>query len=103
MKTVQPTAEQKRWRESVRALGMGEIIHHATDRTMKIKGVGNIGHWWLVPCETAQDHQKIHTLGKMRKLYEKCAFEMVVSKYEDEHGAAPLPDGVLQAIKEFSR
>lgn len=104
MHAVQPNAEQKRWREAVRDLGMGEIIHHAIDRTMKIKGVGNIGHWWLIPCTDDAHHRNIHALGKDRKPYEKARFEQVVRRYVDlREEKPPLPDGVFEAIMGFRR
>lgn len=103
MKTVQPNAEQKRWREIVRGLGMGEIIHHATDRTRQIKGIGNIGHWWLVPCVSDQDHRDIHAMGKARKSYEKFMFNRVCRFYRVQYNQPlPLPDGVYKAIMRYS-
>lgn len=104
MHAVQPNAEQKRWREEVRQLGMGEIIHHATDRTMKVRPVGNIGHWWLVPCESEEEHRRIHGMGKSRKTYEKTRFmDVVITYIRTHHEYPPLPEGVFKAIMGFHR
>lgn len=104
MHANQPNAAQKRWREEVRLLGMGQIIHHAIDRTMKIKGVGNIGHWWLIPCTDDAHHFAIHKMGKDRKPYEKARFQEVIRRYVDLHDEKPpLPGGVYEAIMEFTR
>ena len=103
MMASQPNAAQKRWREEVRELGLGQIIHHCTDRTMKIKGVGNIGHWFIVPCRDDAHHREIHSMGKDRKPYEKKRFAMVCDVYALNHGPAPLPEGVYEAIMEFTK
>lgn len=58
MNFEQPNAVQKAWRELVRANGCilsryphGITIHHVLGRTAKIKGIGNIGHAWILPLE----------------------------------------------------
>lgn len=62
--TVQPNAEQRRWRELVRKEGsvltrLGSCeIHHPIGRTAKIKGVGNIGHWFILAL-TPDEHRWI--------------------------------------------
>lgn len=81
---------------------MGEIIHHATDRTRKIKGIGNIGHWWLVPVHTDEMHSAVHSMGADRKRYEKAKFSIVCETYKDKFGKLPLPEGVYEAIMEFT-
>ena len=55
VKNNPPTAEQKRWREKVRAIGciacgerMGTEIHHCAGRTAKHNKIA-IGHWWILP------------------------------------------------------
>jgi len=63
-KTPQPNAEQKRWRELVRKEGSaltGERpcqIHHPIGRSAKVKGVGNIGHWYVLAL-TVDQHRLI--------------------------------------------
>ena len=85
-------------------LGMGTIIHHCTDRTMKIKFIGNIGHWWLAPCHTEEEHESIHSAGHDRKPIEKIRFSKVCDEYRKIYGCEPpLPDGVFSAIMEFTR
>ncbi len=104
MKTSQGNAVQQRWLSTCHELGMGHIVHHATDRTMKIKGVGNIGHWWLIPCFSEMDHRAIHAMGHARKPYEKKMFVRVVERYRTMNGLEnPLPPGVFDAIMEFHR
>lgn len=56
MKFEQPNAEDKRWREAVGDWGVSILskyrpiqIHHVIGRTAKIKGVGNIGHKFILP------------------------------------------------------
>tara|TARA_R110000851_G_scaffold313007_1_gene474433 strand:- start:18 stop:377 length:360 start_codon:yes stop_codon:yes gene_type:complete len=50
-----PTAKQKRWLEYVAkqpciATGFNMIqVHHIWGRETKVKGVGNIGHWAILP------------------------------------------------------
>jgi len=50
-----PTAKQKRWLEWVAnqpciATGFNMIqVHHIWGRETKVKGVGNIGHWAILP------------------------------------------------------
>lgn len=103
MNPTQPNTVQKHFRENVRNLGLGQIVHHATDRTMKIKGVGNIGHWFLVPCSSDEDHRSIHAAGHDRKRAEKTRYAAMCAVYKHVHGELPLPDGVYQAIMEFRR
>ena len=104
MHPVQPNAAQTEWRERVRSLGLGLIVHHATDRTMRIKGVGNIGQWWLIPCRSDTDHRRIHEMGSLRKIYEKRLFARVCVLYRKKFAEEPpLPPGVYSAIMEFRR
>ena len=103
MMGAQPNAAQKRWRESVRDLGMGQVIHHAIGRTIKKKGVGNLGHWFLVPLANDEMHWAVHNdMGKDRKPYEKARFARVCERYQDIHGELPLPPGVYDAIMEYT-
>ena len=57
MKGHQPNAEQKKWRENVRQTksvvsGLSRVeIHHVLCRTAKIKGIGNIGHYFILPLD----------------------------------------------------
>ena len=103
MKTVQGNAAERRWLKTCHGLGMGQIVHHATDRTMKHNKVP-IGHWWLVPCIDEQSHRAIHAMGHCRKPHEKKMFVRVVDRYRAITGEEPpLPPGVFDAIMEFTR
>lgn len=103
MHPKQPNTKQKKFREQMRMLGMGDVIHHATDRTMRIKACGNIGHWWLIPCDQPL-HQRIHAMGRDRKPFEKARFAAAIDRYAEVYQQpAPLPDGVYNAIMEFHR
>lgn len=104
MHPSQPNAMQRQWREDLRALGLGRVIHHATDRTMRIKGVGNIGHWFLVPCVDQDHHKQIHfSLGHDRKPYEKTKFKEACDLFEDAGRELPFGRDVYDAIMEFRR
>ena len=56
-----PNAAQKRWMQTVAGLGpMGnyghvELDHFLGGATIQIKGIGNIGHWAIIPIST-EDH-----------------------------------------------
>ena len=82
---------------------MGQIIHHCTDRTMCIKGVGNIGHYFLNPVFDELQHRAIHALGHDRKPFEKKRFERVCDHYKGMIGPLPLPEGVYDAIMSFHK
>lgn len=69
-----PNAAQKRWIQTVAGLGpLGnyghvELDHFLGGATIQIKGIGNIGHWAIIPIST-EDH-RIRTL-KGRKAFEE--------------------------------
>lgn len=108
----QPTAQQRRWRELVRA--MGSIIsgrpaetHHAVGRTGKHNGVA-IGHWFILPL-TADEHRGpkgIHS-HPQRKAREKLLFaRLLYAVLDDHHGLPPEcfpPRDVLDAIGDYHR
>ena len=101
--------------EAVRELGSvisGEpaLIHHCIGRSAKIKGVGNIGHWFLLPL-TDQEHKDLHNgimiweqshpdLGiETRKQFEKTAFyEVMLFAVSDDRP----PKAVIDAITDWS-
>tara|TARA_B100000073_G_C23735323_1_gene572005 strand:- start:574 stop:975 length:402 start_codon:yes stop_codon:yes gene_type:complete len=66
VKFQKPSKELERWREAVRGLGSiishqknGIQIHHPIGRTAKVKGVGNVGHFFILPL-THWEHTYIH-------------------------------------------
>lgn len=105
-----PTAEQKRWREDVRALGCiitGVVvceIHHCRGATFKHNKVP-IGHWFILPL-----HPELHRTGQLNVTDHKHRWEevygtqvelfmQVVQRYEQQHDrAAPVPPEVISAI-----
>ena len=82
---------------------MGDHVHHATDRSMKIKGVGNIGHLFLYPYFTDAEHTAIHNAGHNRKILEKAKFQVVCYEYLKTHDELPFSDEVGQAILAFHK
>lgn len=72
-KNHEPTAEQRRWMGKVAGLGSligyGKTeIHHPIGKAARIKGVGNIGNWFVI-CITRDHHLILHAQG--RKAFEK--------------------------------
>jgi len=112
-----PTAAQKRWMEAVRELGSvisgcPAVVHHAIGRSAKIKGVGNLGHWFLIPL-TDKEHRDLHNgwniweqshpdMFETRKEFEKGAF-----KYDVLDKLLDIPDeftyDIHYAIMEYHR
>ena len=75
-----PTASQVRWREYVRGLGCCVSqedwkvqIHHVVGRSAKVKGVGNIGHWYVLPL--AWQYHDVASNDKLNVTHHKNAFE----------------------------
>ena len=97
-----PTAQQKRWLQAVAELSPGMQIHHPVGATAKIKGVGNIGHWWLVPVDEIS-HRDIHAgiFGKDRKVLEKRIFEANLAELKDF--ADCPPQEVIDAIRNYHK
>ena len=117
MKTDQPTAAQKRWREAVRELGSvisGDpaVIHHPAGRKAKHNKV-EIGHWWVIPL-TDEEHKALHrgvlewsVVGwfegcDTRKEFEKRAFEAVLGGAHWAGVERPPIEAVL-AIQDYHR
>ena len=94
-----PNAAQKVFRENLRELFPG-VIHHCVGATAKIKGVGNIGHWWIVSVPVDR-HNKIHASGKMRKTMEKALFKYQMTQYFEHYLEMPVANDVLQAIEDW--
>ena len=102
-----PTAAQKRWREAIRTKAQevegGNLeIHHPIGASAKIKGVGNIGHWWVIPVD-AQSHKDIHAgkFGSMRKSVEKEIFESVLNVMSGDPDFPP--QDAIDAIRDYHR
>lgn len=111
-KVSQPNAQQRRWRELVRAMGSiisgrPAEIHHAEGRNAKHNGV-EIGHWWILPL-TPDEHRGpdgIHS-HPQRKAREKQLFARLLYAVLDDHNGLPPecfpPRDVLDAIAEYHR
>ncbi len=100
-----PSAEQKRFRENLRDLYPGSVIHHAVGGTAKVKinlVSTNIGEWWILAV-AEEEHKKIHasSVGQARKLYEKELFEYQMKHYFRVYFRMPVPDEVLEAIEDY--
>jgi hypothetical protein len=106
MKNDKPNAAEERWREAVRELGScvtgaPALIHHCVGRTAKHNKV-EIGHWWILPL-TEREHAWIHAHPN-RKETERQLFEQTLRDYEAMHSEGPpVPDDVLQAIRDWHR
>lgn len=111
-----PTAEQKRWRESVRELGSVltgsvAVIHHPVGVTGRHNKI-HIGHWWVIPL-TDDEHKALHDghldwllcetpwEGMSRKTFEKCAFEKVLN--DERIINEPITPEVYHAIMDYHR
>ena len=74
------TAKQKRWLELVAyrlpCIVSGETysnqIHHCLGRTAKVKGVGNIGHWFILPL--AWEYHDVASNSEYNVTHHKQAF-----------------------------
>lgn len=108
MKFDQPNAEQKRWRESVRALGSilsglhPVEIHHCAGRTASHNKV-HVGHWWIIPLTSEEHARYVPEWGKRRKFMEKTLFGAVCRTIEKRGGVLPFGEDVRQAIEDYSR
>ncbi len=74
-----PNAAQKRWMETVAGLGplgtYGRVeLHHFLSATTQVKGIGNIGHFAIIPI-SHEDHLIRHLKGRR-------AFEEATGKTE---------------------
>jgi hypothetical protein len=106
MMPSQGNAAQKRWMKTLRTLGMGKIIHHCTDRTMRTKinlVSENIGHWWVIPLHDDEHHAWVHAAGKERKQYEKDRFEAACAVARGAGHELPFSQDVYDAIMEFHK
>ena len=124
----QPNAEQKLWRENVRQTGsiisgLSRVeIHHVLGRTAKIKGVGNIGHYFILPLDR-EEHSWIDWgksgLKKLKDQYisyhgEQHVFEiedMTLLEFQkflfarlcDHHNLPQIGDCYYDAIQEYHK
>lgn len=101
-----PTAAQKRWYDAVASFGCIECgnpaqIHHCVGASAKIKGVGNIGHQFILPL-CPEHHAAVHAMGRDRKPYEKQRFADVILS-APSLGADLPPDDVIAAIEGYHR
>ena len=90
------------------------VIHHPIGRTAKIKGVGNIGHWFLVPIQ-ASLHDALHA-GNLQQVKDsywnervdvedmtRLEFEKHIFDELCESIGVGIPDDVMKAILEYHR
>jgi len=95
--------EQRDWLKACHEMGY-PVVHHATARTMGIKGIGNIGHYFLCPV-TEEEHDWLHgkngIAGKERKPWEKERFDFAWTFYIDQHGEEPFSAEIYHAIMNF--
>ena len=121
-----PTASQKRFMENMRKLGCCVSvedwhvqIHHMLGRTAKVKGVGNIGHWAILPLSWR--FHDVHSNDPLNVTHHKYAFEdrfgtqvdnylqclhklRYLAKTDKSIDPADFPpDNVVKAIKEWRR
>ncbi len=96
-----PSAEQKRFRENLRDLYPGSEIHHCVGTTGKHNKVA-IGHWWINALMPNQ-HNNLHSSGKVRKQCEKEIFFVQMESYLGEYHRMPVPDEVLEAIEDYHK
>ena len=94
-----PTAAQKRFRENLRELYPGSVIHHPVGVTGKHNKV-KIGHWWIIALSEAS-HDLIHTIGKERKDEEKLQFFVQMLMYMQVYGKIPVPAEVINSISDY--
>jgi len=76
-----PNASQKRWLDKVAGLGpignYGPVeLHHFLPATTQVKGIGNIGHFSIIPI-SREDHLTRHLKGRL-------AFKEATGKTEKE-------------------
>ena len=98
----QPNAEQKAFREKLRDLYPGFVIHHIFGATAKVKIdliSENIGHWGIIAL-TVGEHHNIHKSSD-RKAEEKSIFEEQMRMYFSRYFEMPVPDEVFKAILEW--
>ncbi len=95
----QPSAEQKRFRENLRNLYPGSVIHHCVGTTGKHNKI-HIGHWWILAVPD-HEHKTVHASGKARKPYEKELFQSQMRMYFSRYSRMPVPDEVLEAIEDY--
>ena len=94
-----PTAEQKRFRENLRSIFPGTVIHHCVGATGKHNKVA-IGHWWIIAL-TPEEHIKVHSGISERKSLEKNEFAHQMERYFFYYRRMPVPDEVLEAIEDY--
>lgn len=97
----QPDTEQKRFRENLRALYPGSVIHHCVGRKGKHNKI-EIGHWWILGLSEHQ-HKMVHAneMPGRRKDWEKEWFEIQMESYFESYHRMPVPDEVLEAIEDY--
>lgn len=95
----QPSAEQKRFREHLRDLYPGSVIHHCVGATGKHNKV-DIGHWWILALDE-YGHKWIHESGKERKRHEKFQYHKQMEHYFHYYFQMPVPDDALEAIEDY--
>lgn len=122
-----PTAKQIRFREYMRDLGCcvsGEDwivqIHHVLGREAKSKGVGNIGHWYVLPLafmyhDVSATYNPLNVthnkndfeahFGTQAELFNKCLNTLIdkarINKNIDS--ADFPPHNVVEAITNYRR
>ena len=99
-----PTADQKRFRENLRDLYPGSVIHHCVGVSGKHNKV-EIGHWWIVAI-SERDHRTLHgAVGSKnkgwRKETEKDWYITQMISYFQKYHRMPVPDQVLEAIEDY--
>lgn len=107
-----PTREQSRWhswlvdRGCILTGGQPQI-HHIGGSKMKLKGVGLVGEWFVIPVcpywhkwdsNKAAIHSNKKQFERENKTTEKELFIKVVSEYEQENGNKPMSEIEYQTI-----
>ena len=107
VKCDQPTAAEKRWRETVREMGsvLSGLkpceVHHCAGRTARHNKI-DIGHWFVIPL-TTYEHSRIAEWGRSRKDYEKALFRAMCRIYTKRGGVLPFGADVLEAIADYHK
>ena len=116
-----PTAAHKKWYDlianegSVISRSRPVFLHHPEGAMAKIKSVGNIGHWYVIPLAydehyalhrgdlyplfTSFEHWTGRDCGDMsRREFEKHLFARMCKKF-----VLPFSDEIYQAIMEYTK
>jgi hypothetical protein len=105
VKSDPPSAEQKRWRETVRSQGCifgyedSEVqIHHVVGRTAVYCKIP-IGHWFIIPC-TEAGHRELEKLSHQEQ---KRYFLTVCRHQLARFQPLPFSADVMWAIMDWRR